>query len=129
MSTLLNELLIKVIVTLVFSGILFAFKPIRKRLIKYFKKITGKIEYSVTIKGYIIFVNRNRGIHNFFSEQSEERFYYEVELPFKDISENTMPIDESNYLIYKAIKYKYGKNLSNKGGILNITHIKSNEKY
>ncbi|HLR42528.1 MAG TPA: hypothetical protein VK067_04685 [Pseudogracilibacillus sp.] len=129
MSILANELLMKAVVTIIFSLILFMFKPIRERLIRYFKKITNKIQYSVNVKGYITFLNSNHNVYNFYSEKSENRFYYEVELPFEDISEDSMPIDESNHLIYEAIKYKYGKDLSSKGGMLNITQIKKIEKY
>lgn len=128
MSLILNELLIKGIVTLIFSAFLFLLKPIRKRIIKFFKRITGKTKYSVTVKGYILFINHNRNIYNFFNHVAEERFYYEVELfDIKDISEDAIPIEQSNYLIYMAIKNKYGKDFSNKGGMLNITSIKKNE--
>lgn len=129
MSILLNELLMKTIVTVIFSIILFMFKPIRERLTRYFKKITGKIQYFVTVSGYIVFINPNRNIHNFFSEKAEKRFYYKVELPYKDISEDTMPLEESNHLIYEAIKYKYGNDYSDKGGMLNITYIEKYKKY
>jgi len=128
-SILLNELLMKTIVTVIFSIILFMFKPIRERLTRYFKKITGKIQYFVTVSGYIVFINPNRNIHNFFSEKAEKRFYYKVELPYKDISEDTMPLEESNHLIYEAIKYKYGNDYSDKGGMLNITYIEKYKKY
>src|SRR5699024_2359477 len=119
----------KTIVTVIFSIILFMFKPIRERLTRYFKKITGKIQYFVTVSGYIVFINPNRNIHNFFSEKAEKRFYYKVELPYKDISEDTMPLEESNHLIYEAIKYKYGNDYSDKGGMLNITYIEKYKKY
>jgi len=52
-----------------------------------------------------------------------------VELPYKDISEDVIPIEESDRLIYQAIRDKYGKDFSKEDGRPSNTKIKHNKKY
>jgi len=58
----IKEVLVGVI-SLIIGGIVL--KPIVKYLLKKYKKLMGKIVYSITSEGYISFTNPNRSIKNF----------------------------------------------------------------
>jgi hypothetical protein len=80
------------------------FKPVRRRLKKtklysFIMRTLGKEQYKVIVTGKIF----NK------SNLRNELCSFEVELPYKDISERSMPIDQSNELIIREVNKKYGK--------------------
>jgi hypothetical protein len=104
----------KIFIGLISGLIMLFFKPIRIRLKKtklysFIMRKLGKERYKVIVTGRIF--------HN--SNLRSEICYFEVELPYKDISENAMPIDQSNDLIIREVNKKYGKNFSSREHFLN----------
>jgi len=119
-SGIINGLIEKAIITIIFAVILFAIKPIRIRVIKWFKKmfkkITGREKHSVIVTGYVF----KKGQYN----NKDLYFNFEIELPYRDISEDVMPISESTALILKEVNHKYHKDFYPSGYDLNKVVVK-----
>ncbi|WP_141499489.1 hypothetical protein [Bacillus toyonensis] len=104
----------KIFIGLISGLIMLFFKPVRRRfkktkLYSFIMKKLGKERYKVIVTGRIF--------HN--SNLRSEMCSFKVELPYKDISQNAMPIDQSNDLIIGEVNKKYGKKFSSREHFLN----------
>lgn len=118
-ESLLSGLFSKVVITVLFLPLPLIFKPIRVRIIKFLKRITGRTKYSVIVSGNIY--------PNYAMMTKDHRFPFEIELPYKDISEKAMPIAESDQLIYNAVNRKYGTNFYANEYHMNPVNVKKVE--
>jgi hypothetical protein len=99
----LYDILYKIGIALVVGLLSFCFKPVRKKFKKtkfysFIMRKLGKERYKVIISGSVFHKSNLRN----------EICTFEVELPYKDISEDAMPISRSNDLILKEVNKKYG---------------------
>lgn len=99
-ESLLSGLFLKFVIAVLFLFVTLIFKPIRVRILKFLKRITGRTKHSIIVSGNIY--------PNYARMTKEHRFPFEIELPYKDISDKAMPIAESDQLIYNAVNQKYG---------------------
>ncbi|WP_227936029.1 hypothetical protein [Alkalihalobacillus deserti] len=124
----LYDILYKIVIALVVGLLSFCFKPVREKfkktkLYSFIMRKLGKERYKVIITGSVF--------HK--SNQRNEICTFEVELPYKDISEDSMPISRSNDLIIKEVNKKYGRKFNtseywlNHIGCRNVTYYKKDD--
>lgn len=114
MIIILKDILYKTVVYVIGTMVLLFIKPIRKRVWKYIMKKLGEEKYKVIVTGKIF-------------EKSNSRIplhVFKVELPLKDISEDSIPIDDSNYYIIQEINKEYGKRYDIRNYSLNNISVK-----
>ena len=120
---LLTGLFEKSVIGAIFFVIVWIFKPILLKawlkLWKWFKRKTGKMKYSVIVTGKVYHEGSQRG---------QQGFSFEVELPYKDVSEDSMPVEESDQLIYSAINKKYGTDFFRARYKMNYVKLQTIEK-
>ena len=120
---ILEGLFEKIVIGVIFFFIVLLFKPLLlkvwAKVWKWWKRKTGRMKYSVIVTGKV---------YTRYGSRWEEGFKFEVELPYKDVSEDSMPADESNDLIYSAINRKYEKDFYDNKNTMNHVRTKSIEK-
>lgn len=107
---------------LILAGMILFFlkKPLLKWLYKrdlfrWVMRKTGKEKHKVIVKGRI----HPRGdLRNYEME-------FEIELPYKSISQPAMELDKSDELIFNAVNKKYGKLYNTRDYYLNNVNPKS----
>lgn len=118
-EALVSGLFLKAIIGVLFIALAFIFKPVRIKGMKWLKKVTGRTKYSVVVTGRV-YPKQTR-------MSKSEGFPFEIELPYKDVSEHSMPIQESDSLIYSAINQKYAKDFYSNGYSMNHVKIRKVE--
>jgi hypothetical protein len=124
----LYDILYKIVITLVVGLLAFCFKPVRKKfkktkLYSFIMRKLGKERYKVIVTGSVFHKSNKRN----------EICTFEVELPYKDISEDSMPISRSENLIIKEVNKKYGRKFNtseywlNNIGIRSVTYYERND--
>lgn len=116
---LLSSLFLKILTASIFLPITLLFRPVRTRALKWLKKVTGRTKYSVIVTGRIY--------PQYTPMEKRGGFPFEVELPYKDISEDSMPIRESDNLIYSAVNQKYGEDFYSNGYSMNHVSVRKVE--
>lgn len=120
---ILEGLFEKIVIGVIFFFIALLFKPLLlkawMKVWKWFKRKTGRMKYSVIVTGEV---------YTRYGSRMEEGFKFEVELPYKDVSEDNMSADESSDLIYSAINRKYEKDFYDNKNRMNHVRIKRIEK-
>lgn len=106
MTEFIIDILYKFLITLVVLIMSLIFKPVRRRfadtrISRFIMRKLGMEKHKVVVCGKVFPKPYGSG---------KELLSFEVELPFKDISDNIMPIRESDYLIMQALNKKYGRN-------------------
>lgn len=104
---ILVDVLYKLFLTVLCGLLMLLFKPVRRglkktKLYSFVMRTLGKERYKVIVTGQIF--NKSNLRNKLCS--------FEVELPYKDISDQSMPIDQSNELIILEVNKKYGKNFN-----------------
>ncbi|MCE7792643.1 hypothetical protein K8O68_09470 [Salipaludibacillus sp. CUR1] len=115
-----SEITIHIIVTIFGALFLLVFKPLKKPVTKLIKRLKGKERHSVIVRCKVVArYNSNGGGKNL----------YEVELPYKDISGDSMTLEESTQLIMQAINNKYGCSFNRHDYALNHLSYKKKTFY
>ena len=113
----------KFVIGVIFFFVALIFKPLLLRIWgkvwKWFKRKTGRMKYSVIVTGKVYHEGSQRG---------QQGFPFEVELPYKDVSEDSMPAEESDQLIYSAINKKYGTDFFRARYKMNYVKLQTIEK-
>ncbi|TXC89877.1 hypothetical protein FS935_16105 [Metabacillus litoralis] len=119
LNQLIDTMVIKVIAGILLFFLSLLIKPIRTRIINLFKRLIGRERHSVIVKCKVYPKGRYR----------EKGIPFEIELPYEDISEDSMPITKSNDLIIAEINRKYGRTFSPYENDLNEVYITKKKYY